>query len=242
MKRTLLIFTYLASFALISQTKGKITYRIEMLKDSIEQPFANPDNTDIQNEVLEMLHESQPVEGYLVFNDSIAIYKVEPKIEIPSWNNSKNGLIITPSAINMTWFMGGGNSTYYYNISRNYAISQNNLMGSTKRIEAKPKDWVLTDESKEIDGYLCYLATLQINDKKKLKFWYTPSIPIKHGPKGFNGLPGLILRIEDFRYTWTFIKIDFDNYEADEIIEPKEGELITEEEYKKWASSILSDN
>jgi hypothetical protein len=39
-----------------------------MLKDSITKPYANLENTEIENEALAMFHESQPVEGYLVFN------------------------------------------------------------------------------------------------------------------------------------------------------------------------------
>ncbi|WP_458628141.1 hypothetical protein [Winogradskyella sp. PC D3.3] len=83
MKNIFLILVLLGSYGLSAQIKGKVTYRLETIKDSVEQPFENRKNTDAQNEVFAMIHDSEPVEGYLVFNDSIAIYNVEPKIDIP---------------------------------------------------------------------------------------------------------------------------------------------------------------
>lgn len=242
MKQILLIIICLASTNLFSQTKGKITYRIEIVKDSIEEPYTNPNNTEYHNEALEMLHEAQPVEGYLVFNDSISIYKVEPKIDIPGWNNSKNGLIITPSGINITWFMGGGNSTYYYDWSRGHSITQNKIMGPTVRVIQKPKEWTITKETKIIGGYMCYLATLDKLNGKKTKAWFTPKIPVIHGPKGFNGLPGLIMEIEDVFNLWKVVKIDFENDEADDIIEPLEGDLMTNEEFIEFCGNPFAEN
>lgn len=230
MKQLLFLFIYIVSFSLSSQTKGKVTYRIAIKKDSVEQPYENPENKEVQNDVLKMLHNSLPVEGYLIFNDSVAIYNAEEKVDIPGY-------------INITWFMAGGNSTYYNDVSRNYCISQNEIMGPTKRILNAPIKWTMTKQTKEIDGYLCYLATLdKSKSDKKLKVWYTPKIPIKHGPKSYNGLPGLVMEIEDILYHWTVSKIDFNDKAADEIIEPIEGELITQEEFRKFSGNIFSKN
>jgi GLPGLI family protein len=242
MKHKIFTLIYLISFALFSQTKGKVTYRIEMLKDSIEQPYANPENTEMQNEVLETMHKSQPVEGYLVFNDSIAIYKAEEILGIPGWKKSNGNLLITTwvSDINFTWNRAGAKAIYYSDLSRDFIISQNDLMGTNKRIKKNLKEWIFTEESKEIDGYLCYKAVLKTD--KKMKVWYTTEIPVNHGPKGLNGLPGLILEIEDNKFSWKATKINFDHYEADDIIEPQEGELISEEEFRKYASNIFKEN
>ncbi|WP_299127054.1 hypothetical protein [uncultured Winogradskyella sp.] len=43
-------------------------------------------------------------------------------------------------------------------------------------------------------------------------------ISVKHGPAGYNGLPGLVMEIDDILYRWTVSKIDFDSKEADNII------------------------
>ncbi|REE08402.1 GLPGLI family protein [Winogradskyella pacifica] len=242
MRNTILIVVLLGSYGLSAQLKGKITYRLEIIKDSIEQPFENKENTDAQNEVFALMHESQPVEGYLIFNDSIAIYNVEPKIDIPGWNNGSDGLIITPSNVNLSWMMAGGSTTYYNDWSRDYSITQNAIMGPAKRVIQKPKEWTITEESKVIDGYTCYAATIDKRSDKKVKAWFTPEIPVKHGPRGFNGLPGLIMEIEDVINLWTIVEMDFDNPEAEDIIEPIEGELITQEEYVTFSGNPFGDN
>ncbi|WP_296315976.1 GLPGLI family protein [Winogradskyella sp. UBA3174] len=242
MKNLLLILVLIGTSVLSAQIKGKVTYKISTKKDSLDQPYANPENTDAKNEVLEMMHESLPVEGYLVFNDSISIYNVEPKNDIPEWNNSNDNLTIESSGINLTWFMAGGNSIYYTDLSRDFAITQNAIMGPTVRIISKPVEWTITDETKEIDGYTCYLATKDKLKNKKLRAWFTPKITVKHGPKGFNGLPGLIMEIEDVIYTWKIVKIDFNNKEADVIVEPLEGDLMTQKEFVNFSGNIFSDN
>ncbi|MUU78996.1 GLPGLI family protein [Winogradskyella endarachnes] len=237
MKNFGLIIYFIGICTLSAQNKGKITYRIEAIKDSIEQPFENLENSDAKNKALQMFKDSKPVEGYLVFNDSISIYNVEPKIDIPGWNNGSDGLIITRSKLNISWSLAGGNSTYFNDLSRDFTISQNEIMGPTVRVIQKPKEWTLTEKTKVIDGYTCYLATIDKLNNKKLKAWYTPAIPVKHGPKGFNGLPGLILEIEDVIYLWKAIKIDFESPEADDIIEPVDGDLMTKEEFAEFCGN-----
>lgn len=237
MKNFILIICFIGVYALNAQNKGKITYRIEAIKDSIEKPFENLENSDAKNKALQMFKDSKPVEGYLVFNDSISIYNVEPKIDIPGWNNGSDGLIITRSKLNISWSLAGGNSIYYNDMSRDFTITQNEIMGPTVRVIQKPKEWTLTEESKVINGYTCYLATIDKLNDKKLKAWYTPEILVKHGPKGFNGLPGLILEIEDVVFLWKAIKLDFESLEADNIIEPVDGDLMTKEEFTEFCGN-----
>lgn len=75
------------------------------------------------------------------------------------------------------------------------------------KFKTKIHNWVLTNESKIINGITCYKATLRIvtfntnrdGSKKELIFdydaWYAPSIPINVFFKEINGLPGLILEL-----------------------------------------------
>ncbi|NRD22088.1 GLPGLI family protein [Winogradskyella litoriviva] len=242
MKNYILIICLIGTYALSAQNKGKVTYRIEAIKDSIEKSFENLKNSEAKNRALQMFQDSQPVEGYLVFNDSVSIYNVEPKIDIPGWNNGSDGLIITRSKMNISWSLAGGNSTHYNDMSRDFIINQNKIMGPTVRVIQKPKEWTITEESKVIDGYTCYLATIDKLNDKKLKAWYTPEIPVKHGPKGFHGLPGLIMEIEDVIYLWKAIKIDFDSPEADDILEPVEGDLMTKEEFKEFCGNPFTED
>jgi GLPGLI family protein len=56
--------------------------------------------------------------------------------------------------------------------------------------------WEILDETKEILGYSCKKAKTQ-NYGKDIYAWFTDEIPISDGPYLYNGLPGLILKIEN---------------------------------------------
>lgn len=103
--------------------------------------------------------------------------------------------------------------------------------------------WKLENETKQIGSYLCYKATSEqvvVNPKGTFKHpivaWYCPSIPFNFGPKGYNGLPGLILELQVRNFTWGATKIEISN--ENKIIEkPSKGKLITEEEFNKILAS-----
>ena len=64
-------------------------------------------------------------------------------------------------------------------------------------------DWLLMNETKEINGFICYKATAVKkveNSKGVFHFpiiaWYCPQIPLSFGPNGYGGLPGLILELQ----------------------------------------------
>ena len=104
-------------------------------------------------------------------------------------------------------------------------------------------NWRLENETKQIDGYLCYKATSEqvvVNSKGTFKHpivaWYCPNIPFNFGPKGYTSLPGLILELQVRNITWGATKIELSK--ENKIIEkPKKGKLITEEEFKKIIAS-----
>lgn len=52
--------------------------------------------------------------------------------------------------------------------------------------------WNLQEETKEINGYHCKKATVNLRGRD-WEVWYTPDIPMYYGPWKFYGLPGLIV-------------------------------------------------
>lgn len=54
--------------------------------------------------------------------------------------------------------------------------------------------WEVTDEKKEINGYVCTKAISKINGYH-FEAWFTDEIPISAGPEKFDSLPGLILYV-----------------------------------------------
>lgn len=98
--------------------------------------------------------------------------------------------------------------------------------------------WSLTDESKIIENKTVFKAegdvTVLINNEvvnQKIIAWYCPEIPISIGPRGVNGLPGLIYVLED-RYG-AFI-IENIKLTEKQLIKPKnllDNEIISESDF-----------
>ena len=73
--------------------------------------------------------------------------------------------------------------------------------------EPVPKfDWKYEDETREVMGYECRKATTRWRGRDWTA-WYS-EIPVSAGPWKFNGLPGLILRLEDSKGEHMFEAVD----------------------------------
>ena len=98
-------------------------------------------------------------------------------------------------------------------------------------------DWKLTKETKKINNYKCFKASLQMKFKTRsgdsqirdVIAWYAPELPYSFGPAEFQGLPGLILELTNKKTTYLATKIEFSKREIP-IIFPK-GKTITKEAY-----------
>ncbi|MBW1657274.1 GLPGLI family protein [Flavobacterium quisquiliarum] len=106
------------------------------------------------------------------------------------------------------------------------------------------KDWELVNETKEIEGFLCYKATstkIVINDKGTFRFpiiaWYCPKIPVSFGPNGYGNLPGLILELQVRNVVYGVKKIDLNLKKTPLLGKPKDYTIITEEEFDKIVKS-----
>lgn len=101
--------------------------------------------------------------------------------------------------------------------------------------------WQITGNKEEILGYQCQEATTSFKGRDYLA-WFTNDVPFKAGPWKFNGLPGVILKVQSvdeyLKIEATLLKIQ----EAKEIISPIDNsEVLTwkkfEEYYKKSVKS-----
>lgn len=62
--------------------------------------------------------------------------------------------------------------------------------------------------------------------------WYTPQIPVSHGPLEYWGLPGLILEVSADNTTMLCSKIVLNPEETVEIVAPDKGKEVTKNEYQ----------
>ena len=121
--------------------------------------------------------------------------------------------------------------------------------------------WVMEKEQKMIGNYLCFKATALVpkpktmtsvwrkaekeNDSIKdsanyetqeeysmVTAWYTPQIPVSHGPAEFGGLPGLILELTTDRTVMLCTRVVMNPEKRIQISEPTKGEFVSRTEFE----------
>ena len=118
--------------------------------------------------------------------------------------------------------------------------------------ELKNIEWELLSETKNIGNYTCYKATFSKEvDKTKMTIvdgkmkevkekdtltttaWYTLQIPVSNGPKNYQGLPGLILEINNGTTTMVCTKVVLNPSEKNVIEAPEKGKIVSQKEFSK---------
>lgn len=132
-------------------------------------------------------------------------------------------------------------------------------------------EWQMSSESKKIGNYMCLKAKalvpkndltwysfswdkLRTKEKNEtdstqvkqielveIEAWYTPQIPVMHGPLEYWGLPGLILEVSAGDTTMLCSKIVMNPEEKEEIIAPDKGVEITKKEYQKLIMNKMKE-
>lgn len=123
-------------------------------------------------------------------------------------------------------------------------------------------EWIMGTESKQIGQYMCFKATASVptteltwfdfswdnlrqtpqssSDSTNLseikmtniEAWYTPQIPVAHGPGEYWGLPGLILEVSAGNTTMLCSKIVMNPQQKIKIEIPDKGKIVSKSEYQ----------
>lgn len=88
-------------------------------------------------------------------------------------------------------------------------------------------DWKLTEDTCSILGYKCFAASALFRGRR-YEAWFTPEIPISHGPWKFNGLPGLILKARDEAdlFVWEAQNISREQNKKVYVMNPRFNKII----------------
>ncbi len=134
-----------------------------------------------------------------------------------------------------------GKDKFYMNVITNQKLKQTVAFGKKFLIQSNINSlqWKRHKETKKIQNYLCNKATSikkEVNSKgtfeKLVVAWYTLQIPIEQGPRGYGGLPGLILELQEDKIIYYATKIDLNKKLKKGIRKPSKGKLVTEKEYE----------
>ena len=75
----------------------------------------------------------------------------------------------------------------------------------------------------------------------EVEAWYSPQIPVGHGPSEYWGLPGLILEVSAGNTTMLCTKLILNPEEQIEIEAPDKGKEITKAEYQETIVSKMKE-
>jgi GLPGLI family protein len=184
----------------------------------------------------------------LIVNDSISSFTVINKVYTPDFNKG---------AISY-----GGGSNFYVKKKNNELQSLESTLvfndSYLKKSTTFTTDWKITNESKVINGYICYKAIIKreklllkaTNSKnpeikkieKELVAWFCPEFPYSFGPDEFFGLPGIIFEAHhsDGKILFAIDKIELKSNKK--IKATPKLKLITEEEAVKYTLDIMKNN
>lgn len=242
------VFILLISIISFAQDfSGKAIY-----KTSRKSNFSIGDNsqmTDQQKEQLMARFRKMNQKTYILeFDKYSSTYKQDVKLDAPKPQLGNQRVMV------MSFGGSGEGSVYYKNVKENRFVNQTELM--SKRFLVKdelPKQkWEMSTEKKNIGNYTCYKATYseevenikmsfvngeskEVTEKKLVTTtaWYTPQIPVSNGPKDYQGLPGLILEVNDGTTTYVCTEIILNPENKIVITEPTKGKEVNQEEYQK---------
>lgn len=257
MKAKIFIALFFLTASLFAQDfYGKATYKTHRKSNIKLDSTTVAANPGIQKQLEERMKKMFQKTYVLNFTKSESSYKEDAALNSPTPQTANGGVMV------MSIGGGGGTDVLYKNIKENRMTNKTDLMGKTFLVKDKllDYDWKLTGETKNIGKYTCYKATIEreeentrVNNvngevkettetvKRTIVAWYTTDVPVSNGPRGYGGLPGLILELNDGEETIVCTEIVLNPSDKPEIKEPEKGKVVTREKFEKISREKLKE-
>ncbi|MEK9609263.1 MAG: GLPGLI family protein [Flavobacteriaceae bacterium] len=238
------IMMLLISISITAQDfQGKAFYTS---KTTIDPNFGENLPPDRKKRIMERLKANMEKNYELVFDNATSLFYEQKQLDVSGGNGR----------FNFMSFMSPIQGTLHKQFASNTFTNRVELFGKFFLIKDTLPDrkWVLTGESKTIGKYKAYKATItrevpqevfqfgrqsnrEANDALKMRTvnitaWFTPQIPLGHGPGEYAGLPGLILELNADRTTLLCSKIVMNPKNLPEIEAPTKGTVVTQAEFE----------
>lgn len=246
-KLTTLFILLISVISFAQDFSGKAIY-----KTSRKTNFSIGDDSkmsDQQKEQLKARFQKMNQKTYILeFDKYASTYKEDVKLAAPKPQVGNQRVMV------MSFGGSSGGSVYYKNIKENRFVNQTDIMSKRFLVkdELPKQEWEMSTEKKNIGNYTCYKATFsrevenikmsivngeskEVTEKKTVTTtaWYTPQIPVSNGPRNYQGLPGLILEVNDGTTTYVCTEIVLNPENKIVITEPTKGKEVNQEEYQK---------
>jgi GLPGLI family protein len=182
-------------------------------------------------QLIEEYRKTQPqflqMTSVLAFTRNNLLFK--PEQSVSSTNSFNNNPVVTQ------------NNIVFTDVEAKKSITQKNVIGTKYLVKDNiPKiRWKITNDTREIAGYICKRANGIILDSIYVVAFYTGDIPVSGGPESFGGLPGMILQLTlpHENITWSATKVTGGSPVIKEESPP--GIITTRVELTKNLTTIL---
>lgn len=242
MKTILTILTVLFVTNISSQNfTGKAIYKTSKKSTIKINNDSEGVNDKMQEELQKRIQKMNQKTFILEFDKTSSTYKEEVKLDAPKPQIGGNRIMV------MSIGGSGNGSVYYKNPQENRFTNQTEIMGKVFLVkDSLPNHkWELSSETKNIGKYTCYKASFSseqesmnvsmVNGETKevitTTAWYTTQVPISNGPDDYQGLPGLILEINDGKKMIVCTEIILNPTGKIKIQEPTKGKVVNQENY-----------
>ncbi|AKA35479.1 GLPGLI family protein [Flagellimonas lutaonensis] len=230
--KTIFFISILLCFPTLAEgqeSKGHVVYRMKY------QPFENNNaqNFSFTNKKEKIVTAIYEIKAELFFDEHRSIYKIRPNLELENDFSHKIAKIIA-----------GG--VWYKNLKTKSKIERINSMGEEINVirDFKTYDWHISTEEKMIGNFKTFKASTSFKEKNnftkkdedfEITAWFCPQISASFGPKGIDGLPGLVLEATiNNRITLFATEIDLQaEFDLSTLEKPKGGIDMTEEKFNK---------
>ena len=237
---------FVTSNAMAQDFQGIATYKSH--RQMSIQLDSSQMNSEMQQRMMAMMKKQFEKTFLLSFSKEESLYKEDGQLEAPQMSGMQVVMVDT-----------GGSDILYKNTKEENYTNQNEVFGKIFLIEDKLEkiDWVLSNETKNIGEYTCYKATMtrqqevergviRINEENDSRdeeetepemeeitvtAWYAPEIAVNNGPGRYQGLPGLILEVNDDSLTLMCSKIVLNPKDKVNIDKPSKGKKVNQEKF-----------
>jgi GLPGLI family protein len=248
MKRTFTILSIFLCLGLGLQTAFAQGFTGRAYYKSSSKISISMDSTKMAPEQMAQIQASlkkQMEQNYVLsFNQTESTWKKEESLGGGPATASAGGAVFMVAS-------SGEGSTLYKDAAGNY-LQEQEMMGKEYLIKdkAEPFEWELSEETKKIGNYTAQKASFtkivdskrfstgmtemeNVKDTLHVTVWFTPEIPVSHGPEYYFGLPGLILEVQNQGRTLICEKIEL-NPSADPVVieRPSKGKEMTQVEFR----------
>ena len=245
------VASLLVSFASHSQDfTGMATYKSDRNMSAFEFQAEGMSSDQMENMKAQLKKQFQK-EYELRFNLTESTWKEAESLNAGPAHASAGGMEINIST-------GGGMS--YKNTTDKLFLQQTEQFSKIFLIkdELEDREWKMTGKEKKIGDYTVLEAvyqdirevqTMSMSDEEQLSetaidttqvmVWYTPDIPVPHGPDDYWGLPGLILELSDGNVTYLCTKVELNPSKGIVIEKPKKGKKILADDFEKLSDEMM---